>query len=114
MKKIEFNGDSFECNVDPVHLPFIERMIKGSTNCDESIQSMIIPSRPLWLRLAVLSLRWYRHRISPRLGSRCVFEPSCSHYAELAFREKGLFKGIVLTTKRLHRCRPANGGVDMP
>lgn len=114
MKKIEVNGDKFECNVDPVHLPVIERMLKGTTDTDAAIQSMSIPNRPLWLRLGVKSLRWYHHHISPKLGYRCVFEPSCSHYAELAFRKNGIFKGIILTTKRLYRCRPGNGGIDMP
>ncbi|MFI4849788.1 MAG: membrane protein insertion efficiency factor YidD [Gimesia chilikensis] len=47
---------------------------------------MSIPRRPLRLYLAIKSLRWYRKYISPKLGSRCVFEPSCSHYAESAFR----------------------------
>lgn len=114
MKNIKVNKDSFECNVEPIHMPAIERMLKGTTDSDTTIQAMSIPSYPLWLRLAVKSLRWYRHRISPKLGGRCVFEPSCSHYAELALRKKGIFKGIVLTTKRLYRCRPGNGGIDLP
>jgi putative membrane protein insertion efficiency factor len=114
MKKIVVNGDSFECNVDPIHMPAIERMLKGTTESDATVQAMNIPNKPLWLRTAIKSIRWYRHRISPKLGNRCVFEPSCSHYAELALRQKGLFKGIILTTKRLHRCRPGNGGIDLP
>ncbi|MFH1260222.1 MAG: membrane protein insertion efficiency factor YidD [Elusimicrobiota bacterium] len=59
-------------------------------------------------------MRWYRRRILPKLGNRCVFEPSCSHYAELALREKGLVKGLKLTAKRLCRCRPGAGGIDLP
>ncbi|HCQ16660.1 MAG TPA: membrane protein insertion efficiency factor YidD, partial [Cryomorphaceae bacterium] len=48
-----------------------------------------------------------------RLGNRCVFDPSCSHYAEQAFREKGFFKGVKLTLIRLRRCNPSNGGTDL-
>lgn len=114
MNKIEVNGDTYECNVDPAHMPTIERMLRGTTEIDTEIQALKVPVRPHWLRLAVKMLRWYRHHMSPKLGNRCVFEPSCSHYAELAFRQKGLFKGVILTTKRLKRCRPGNGGIDMP
>lgn len=114
MKNIETNGDSYECNVDHTHLPTIERMLKGTTDSDVAIQEMKIPNRPIWLYFTVKTLRWYRNHISPKLGSRCVFEPSCSHYSELAFRKKGIIKGIILTTKRLYRCRPGNGGIDMP
>ncbi|WP_390642857.1 membrane protein insertion efficiency factor YidD [Gimesia benthica] len=114
MKRIEIQGDSYECDVNPIHIPTIERILKGTTESDTSIQAMSIPRRPLRLFLAIKSLRWYRKYISPKIGSRCVFEPSCSHYAELAFRKKGMIKGMVLTIRRLLRCRPGNGGVDLP
>ena len=67
-----------------------------------------------WLRAMILVLRWYRVRIGSQLGQRCVFEPSCSRYAELAFRERGLVFGSVLVVRRLSRCRPGQGGVDLP
>lgn len=114
MNRIEVLGDSYECDVDPIHIPTIERLLKGTTNSDTSIQEMNIPHRPIRLRLAIKYLRWYRKHISPRIGSRCVFEPSCSHYAELAFRQNGMMKGILQTIKRLFRCRPGNGGIDLP
>ncbi|WP_375445142.1 membrane protein insertion efficiency factor YidD [uncultured Fibrella sp.] len=59
-------------------------------------------------------LRWYRLRISPRLGQRCVYEPSCSRYAELAFRKHGFYTGLSLTINRLKRCKPGLGGTDIP
>lgn len=114
MKKIDVNGNTYECNVDPSLMPIIERMLKGTTDNDVAIQALNIPLRPIWLRVVVKTIRWYRQSISPRLGNRCVFEPSCSHYAELAFRKKGLFHGLSLTIKRLYRCRPGGGGVDLP
>jgi putative membrane protein insertion efficiency factor len=113
-KRIEVDGSTYECNVEPSQLPTVERMLRGTTDTDLAIQALSLPARPIWLRAVVKLLRWYRRRISPRLGSRCVFEPSCSHYSELAFREKGLLKGFWLTARRLHRCRPGAGGVDMP
>ncbi len=114
MKKIDVDGNSYECNVDPSQMPIIERMLRGTTGMDDEIQALSIPDHPLTLRIIVITIRWYRQSISPRLGNRCVFEPSCSHYAELAFRKKGLYHGLTMTIKRLYRCRPENGGVDLP
>lgn len=114
MKKIKANGNTYDCDVDSNQMPFIERMLKGTTDSDDTINSLAIPKHPIWLRFVVKALRWYQRSISPKLGNRCVFEPSCSHYAELAFRQEGFFHGMILTTKRLYRCRPGNGGLDLP
>jgi putative membrane protein insertion efficiency factor len=114
VKRIEVNGNTYECNVSPSQIPAVERMLRGTTDSDVAIQAMSIPDRPLWLKGMVSALRWYQRIISPRLRNRCVFEPSCSHYSELAFREKGLLKGFWLTVKRLYRCRPGVGGIDLP
>ncbi|PHS16921.1 MAG: membrane protein insertion efficiency factor YidD [Kangiella sp.] len=63
--------------------------------------------------LSVLALRTYR-KCRPRfIGDRCVFEPSCSHYCELAIRENGFFRGVKLTFNRLYRCKPGAGGIDL-
>ncbi|MCX7066652.1 MAG: membrane protein insertion efficiency factor YidD [Methylococcales bacterium] len=114
IKEINVDGEVYECHVEPFLLPSIERLLRGTTDSDIAIQSLDIPNKPVWLHLFVKMLRWYRKRISPKLGNRCVFEPSCSHYAELAFRNKGLVRGFVLTCKRLYRCRPDAGGIDFP
>ena len=59
------------------------------------------------------ALRLYRVLISPLLGPRCRFYPSCSHYAEIAVRRHGALKGSWLAAQRLARCHPWNpGGVD--
>jgi hypothetical protein len=55
----------------------------------------------------------YRYVISPALGPRCRYEPSCSSYAEEAIRTRGVLRGIVLATWRLLRCNPwSRGGFD--
>ena len=55
----------------------------------------------------------YRRLISPMLGQRCRFYPSCSVYALEAIRVHGATKGTVLATARVCRCHPWNpGGVD--
>ena len=48
----------------------------------------------------------YRGMISPLLPSSCRFVPTCSAYGLEAFKRFGFIKGLVLTTKRLLRCRP--------
>ena len=61
----------------------------------------------------LLIIRMYRYVISPLLGPRCRFYPSCSNYAEEAIEIHGLAKGSWLATKRICRCHPFNpGGVD--
>jgi len=55
----------------------------------------------------------YRWTVSPLLGNRCKYYPSCSQYALDALREYGFLKGSVLAGWRLLRCNPwSHGGVD--
>jgi putative membrane protein insertion efficiency factor len=62
---------------------------------------------------AALAVRGYQMGVSPFLGPRCRFYPSCSSYAVTAFRRHGRFKGRALPGWRLARCQPFNpGGVD--
>jgi len=64
-------------------------------------------------RLLISILRGYQYLISPLLGSRCRFHPSCSEYMIEAVRKFGVFKGLYLGFKRLGRCHPmSEGGYD--
>jgi putative membrane protein insertion efficiency factor len=55
----------------------------------------------------------YRRLISPLLGPRCRFHPSCSEYAIIAIRRFGAAKGSWLALRRIVRCHPLNpGGID--
>ena len=61
----------------------------------------------------LLLIRFYQRWISPALGERCRFAPSCSHYAAGALREHGLLRGGWLAVRRIGRCHPWNpGGYD--
>lgn len=104
--------DSFELNVDPKNAVLVERHFLKLTGRDNVIAQLPVPKRPVWLFFIIRSIRFYRKYLSRKLGNRCVFDPSCSHYAEIAFREKGFYKGFSLTIARLKRCRPDNGGID--
>lgn len=64
-------------------------------------------------RLALLLIAGYQRWVSPALGPRCRFAPSCSHYAADAVRAHGLLHGSWLALRRLGRCHPWNpGGYD--
>lgn len=58
-------------------------------------------------------IRGYQLGISPLLGQRCRFYPSCSCYAIGAIDRHGAWRGIFLSLRRLLRCHPfAEGGFD--
>ncbi|MDR7047584.1 putative membrane protein insertion efficiency factor [Duganella sp. 3397] len=64
-------------------------------------------------RLLRFLLRTYQLTISPLLGPRCRFYPSCSNYALEALQLHGAAKGSLLAAKRVCRCHPWNeGGFD--
>jgi uncharacterized protein len=67
-----------------------------------------------WLRwLAVLPIRVYQRLLSPLVGPRCRYYPSCSEYAAQAIRRFGILRGLVLAGWRLLRCNPwSHGGFD--
>jgi len=75
--------------------------------------SLLDAVRRLPARVAALPILVYRYGISPLIGPRCRFYPSCSEYGLDALRRFGLFRGLWLTATRLVRCHPWHpGGVD--
>lgn len=67
-----------------------------------------------WLRQLVRFLiRTYQYLISPLIGPRCRFHPSCSQYALEACEQHGVLRGGYLALRRLLRCHPWHpGGYD--
>ncbi len=54
-----------------------------------------------------LGLIWlYRKTVSPWMFPCCRFTPTCSEYAQEAFRRHGFFTGSALSAWRLLRCNP--------
>jgi hypothetical protein len=73
------------------------------------------PRVSLGRRMAIAPIRAYRAALSPLLGQRCKYHPSCSAYAIQAVEEQGVARGLVLGAWRLMRCNPwSHGGVDYP
>jgi putative membrane protein insertion efficiency factor len=65
-------------------------------------------------RYAGMALIWvYQRTVSPLLGPRCRYYPSCSHYGYTAVERFGLIRGSLLTGWRILRCNPWSvGGID--
>jgi uncharacterized protein len=63
--------------------------------------------------ILVLPIKLYQRLISPALGTRCKYYPSCSEYAAQAIQRFGILRGLVLAGWRLLRCNPwSHGGFD--
>ncbi len=55
----------------------------------------------------------YKKAVSPLIGSRCRFYPSCSSYFRQSLKLRGVIKGSLYGVKRIFRCNPFNpGGYD--
>jgi hypothetical protein len=64
--------------------------------------------------LILVPLRLYQKLVSPAVGPRCKYYPSCSEYAVQAVKRYGILRGLVLAAWRLLRCNPwSHGGVDL-
>jgi hypothetical protein len=63
--------------------------------------------------VAVAPIKLYQRLISPMVGQRCKYYPSCSEYAVQAVQRFGILRGLVLAVWRVLRCNPwSHGGFD--
>lgn len=60
-------------------------------------------------QLFIFPIKLYQWIISPWLPKTCRFEPSCSNYMIQAIQIHGIFRGIMLGSKRILRCNPWGG-----
>jgi putative membrane protein insertion efficiency factor len=64
-------------------------------------------------RALQILIRGYQLIVSPYLGPRCRFHPTCSHYALEAIGRHGAARGAWLAVRRIGRCHPWHpGGYD--
>jgi len=67
----------------------------------------------LMMKVIIRLIRTYQYLLSPFLGNNCRFYPSCSSYTIQALETHGLFKGSLLSIKRISKCHPwHDGGFD--
>jgi putative membrane protein insertion efficiency factor len=72
------------------------------------------PPRPgLAARALVALIALYQRGVSPFLGPRCRYLPTCSEYAREAVERFGAGRGAWLALRRILRCHPfREGGLD--
>lgn len=65
--------------------------------------------------LAIELVRFYQRGISPLIGPRCRYIPSCSQYMIQAIEKYGVLGGVRRGLWRIVRCNPfSHGGYDPP
>jgi putative membrane protein insertion efficiency factor len=64
--------------------------------------------------IMVYTIKMYQLLISPLFGATCRFTPTCSEYSITAIRKYGIFKGGLLSTKRILKCHPFHPGGNDP
>lgn len=69
--------------------------------------TLLIAKMTSFLAIPFIALiRFYQRFISPFTPASCRFQPSCSHYGIEALKTYGIFKGSILTLKRILKCHP--------
>ena len=64
-------------------------------------------------KILLFLIKIYQKAISPMLGRRCRFYPTCSEYSRQAITKYGAIKGTFLSVKRILKCHPFHkGGYD--
>ena len=51
-------------------------------------------------------IKFYKYFISPILGNKCRYLPTCSEYSIEALKSYGFFKGSYMSIKRILSCHP--------
>ncbi len=59
-------------------------------------------------RIIIFLVKIYQYAFQPFFGNRCRFTPTCSVYTIEALKKYGFPKGLLLSIKRLLRCRPGS------
>ena len=64
-------------------------------------------------KIFIFLIKFYQKAISPFLGRRCRFYPTCSEYTKQAVEKYGALKGSYLGLTRILKCHPFHkGGYD--
>jgi hypothetical protein len=65
--------------------------------------------------LLIFTINIYQKFKPKKWEGSCIYNPTCSSYGILALRKYGLFKGTIITFKRIKRCDHNHiGGIDLP
>src|SRR5207237_10897151 len=80
-----------------------------------AVTATAVSAKPTVLaRLLILPIAAYRRLISPFLGQRGRFTPTCSASAVDALQAHGAARGLWLSARRIERCQQWNPGCSDP
>ncbi|WP_370250356.1 membrane protein insertion efficiency factor YidD [Nocardioides sp.] len=66
-----------------------------------------VTDAPSSQRVVLRALRSYQAHVSPRRGPVCHLEPTCSRYAIISVRQRGLLRSIPAMRARFRACAQA-------
>ena len=86
--------------------------------CKKALRSFESIISNIFVFIILLLIKFYNFFISPLLGVRCRFLPTCSEYCNESLKEHGLLKGASYSLKRIIRCHPIKilggaSGIDL-
>jgi putative membrane protein insertion efficiency factor len=82
--------------------------------CKKALKSFESKISYILIYIILFLIKFYNFFISPLLGVRCRFLPTCSEYCSTSLKEHGLIKGGAYSLKRIVRCHPVKilGGAE--
>ena len=86
--------------------------------CKKALNAFKSKISNILIFIILLLIKFYNFFVSPLLGVRCRFLPTCSDYCRISFKEHGLIKGGGFSLKRIMRCHPIKilggaSGIDL-
>ena len=88
------------------------------SQCKKVLKDLINMIKNILIFTVLILIKFYKFFISPILGSRCRFLPTCSEYCQDSLKKHGLINGIFYSLKRISKCHPfkilgAGDGIDL-
>jgi len=86
--------------------------------CKKALRNSKLMIEAFLISIILILIKFYNYFLSPMLGIKCRFLPSCSEYCQEALKKHGIIEGGIYSLKRISRCHPikilgAGDGVDM-
>ena len=86
--------------------------------CKRVLKNSRIIIEKFLVSLILILIKFYNYFLSPILGVKCRFLPSCSEYCQESLNKHGLIKGSFYSLKRVSKCHPvkvfgAGDGIDL-
>ncbi len=86
--------------------------------CKKVLKNFSVVIENFLIFLILYLIKFYNFFISPLLGIKCRFLPTCSEYCQESLKKHGLIKGGFYTLKRISKCHPikilgAGDGIDL-